>query len=184
MSRSERMRLFVAVYPDADLAQRCAAAAQSLTLPDHRPTPHEQIHLTLLFVGDVDARHLDEITESVHRSAAGLPAFTLTPQRLITLPERGPARLVALETDAPAPMLEFRSRLVRRLAHRTRARSNDRFRPHFTLARFNSPTAGVRVNEPIDLPPMSIAEVHLMASTLHPSGAVHRSLERIQFAAQ
>ena len=184
MSRSERLRLFVAVYPEAEVAERSAAALHALPLPEHRPTPHEQIHLTVLFIGDVDARHLGEITESAHRSASGLPAFTLTPQRLITLPERGPARLIALETNAPAQLLEFRSRLVRRLAHRTRARSNDRFRPHFTLARFNAPTTGVRVNEPIELPTILVSAAHLMASTLHPSGAVHRSIERIEFAAQ
>ena len=53
-------------------------------------------------------RELTAVTESVERSASGVKACTLTAGRLISLPNRGPARLVAVTTDAPPSILEIR----------------------------------------------------------------------------
>ena len=67
------MRLFCALHADPVAAQSLIAAVEALeSLPDHRLTPLPQVHMTLLFIGDVDARDLDEVKESVLRAATAV----------------------------------------------------------------------------------------------------------------
>jgi 2'-5' RNA ligase len=170
------LRLFVAAYPPVATARAALAAIGRLDLAPHRPTPLEQIHLTLCFIGDIPARDLDAVRESVERSAAGLPAFTLTPRRLITLPHRGRPRLVALETDTQPTLLELVRRLAKRLARRVREEPTDRFLPHLTLCRFTHSADPRPLDEPVDLPAFTIERIALMRSVLLPAGAEHRTV--------
>jgi 2'-5' RNA ligase len=96
---------------------------------------------------------------------------------LITLPERGPARLIAAQTDAHPTLMEMHRRLVTRLARNPRERTDERFRPHLTLCRFRSPVSRLRVNRELSLPGFPVAAVKLMRSTLEHSGAQHHQIE-------
>ncbi len=176
------MRLFVGIFPNTDVSEHALAVTRSLDLPTHRETAREQMHLTVLFIGEVESRRLDETIESVRRSGAGLPRFELVPTRLRTLPERGPSRLVALETDAPAPLLEFRSRLVRRLGKHARMKSNDRFLPHITVLRFGAPMRCEAIDVAWDGPRMiEVSSAFLIRSTLLTTGAVYERLAEVEF---
>ena len=169
------MRLFVAVYPPEHVAVTLQQAAMNLTLPPYRLVPVDQIHLTLAFIGDVDARDLPRVEESVGRSTAGLVAFDLMAIRLMTLPHRGLSRLVAAEITAPSPLMEIQRRLVMRLARSPRAKAGDRFLPHVTLVRFKA-EAKVEVDQPVQSEAFTVASVRLMRSTLLPTGAVHETM--------
>ncbi|MCL4742156.1 MAG: RNA 2',3'-cyclic phosphodiesterase [Phycisphaerales bacterium] len=175
---SERVRLFVAVYPPAETVRALRRAVNRLTLGVGRDTPAEQVHLTLLFIGDRTPGELPAIAESVERSCAGFSAFPLTPRRLITLPERGPARLIAAETDAPAPLVEIQRRLAARLARN--ARDARRFRPHLTLVRFRPGDRPARVDEPVECEPFLVDRVALTRSVLTASGAEHRQVAAVR----
>lgn len=174
------LRLFVAIYPPLEVRRAMARTIRDLDpLPDprHRVTPVEQVHMTAHFIGDTDPRHLDDVVESVRRSAAGLDAFTLTPTRLRTLPERGRPRLIALETDAPPALMEVHRRLAHRLARPGRGR--DHFMPHVTLCRFNpsaNPTAG---EWPTTIPGWDAREIVLVRSILSREGADHAVVEAV-----
>jgi 2'-5' RNA ligase len=172
------LRLFVAIYPPPALAAAMLEALAGLQLPPHRPTLAEQVHLTLQFIGDTPSRELEQTLESVRRAAGGLSAFALAPARLIHLPQRGPARLVAAQTDAPATLLELHRRLVARLARpgSVRGRKDERFRPHLTLCRFRSPTRGVALDQALTLPPFPVARIALMRSTLSAEHATHHEV--------
>jgi len=141
--------------------------------PRHRVTPIGQLHMTLHFIGETDERELGAVAESVERSASGLPSFVLMPLRLVTFPERGRPRLIALETDAPPTLLEIQRRLVHRLARSTRAKTGDRFRPHLTLCRFQASVTQAPVDEPVTIPAFRVDRVVLVRSILRPSGSEH-----------
>ena len=134
--------------------------------------PVEQIHLTLLFLGAMTPRQLEATGESIRRASAGLGPFQLGPLRLITLPPRGGARLVAAETDAPATLLEIQRRLASRLA-RAPHRDGGRFRPHLTLCRFRTPSRVAPLAEPLPVPAFGVDRIVLMRSTLTPPRARH-----------
>lgn len=170
------LRLFVGVYPPEESRRALLDSLASLSPspdPKHRVTPLNQVHMTVQFIGDTSERALDEVIESVQRSAAGVGAFSLTPQRLITLPNRGPVRLIAMETDAPPRLLEVHRRLAMRLAKSVRAKAGDRFLPHLTLCRFSGEATATRVDQPMAIPPFEIRSVVLVRSVLKPQGADH-----------
>jgi 2'-5' RNA ligase len=135
--------------------------------------PLEQVHLTVQFIGDVSGRDRDATVESVARATAGLAAFRLEPRRMISLPRRGAARLIAVETSSPPPLAELHRRLIQRFVREQRGRSGRSFLPHFTLARYPHESSPVRINEAIRLEPILIGEVRLMKSDLRSSGAKH-----------
>ncbi len=175
--------MFVAIYPPAEIAAVLCEAIGALELPPHRVTPGAQVHMTLQFVGDTRVRDVGSIVESVGCAAAGLTATTLTPQRLIALPARGPARLVAAETDAPPTVLELKRRLALRLAQGAqgaRRAPADRFLPHLTLCRFLAPTRlSPRPDVPLSIAPFGVSEVRVMRSVLRPDGARHDEVASI-----
>jgi 2'-5' RNA ligase len=172
------MRLFVAAYPPVESARALLELLRGLELPEHRLVPAEQVHMTLHFVGDTDKRQLDEVMESVERAAAGVKAFDLTPRELMCLPERGEARLVAVETDAPAGLLEIQRRLAAKLARPARDRQN--FLPHLTVCRFANGAKVWRVERrAVEMEPFAVREIRLMESVLRPGGAEHREVGRV-----
>ena len=175
------MRLFVAVHPPEEVRRACLESLELLDPrpdPRHRATPPEQVHLTLQFVGHVPEREMPEIAESVERSAAGVGGFRLTPLKLVTFPERGTARLIAVELDAPAGLMEVRRRLVKRLAREPRREDPERFRPHMTLLRFAGDARPKRVERGVALPGFDVSEIVLFRSVLRPGGAVHSEVLR------
>lgn len=182
---SPNIRLFVAIHPPLEARESCLASLRSLG-PQvdrrHRETPPAQVHITLQFIGHVPGRELPRITESVERSASGIAPFWLTPLRLITLPERGTPRLIALELDVPAPLLEIRTRLIKRLARRVREHGAGRFRPHMTLCRFAPDAHPKRLEQPVSLPRFEVDAVVLFRSVLKPRGAEHSEVARTGLA--
>ncbi len=177
MSRPRtNLRLFVAVYPPPELSAKLLAALQSHDLPEHRLVPPEQVHVTLHFIGDTPTKQLDATIESVQRATAGISAFDLTAQGLITLGPRGLARLVAAETDRPPELLEIQRRLVTRLARSPRRDATDRFRPHLTLCRLKKPKRGIELENPLDCISFVVDKVALMKSTLRSDGAQHHEI--------
>jgi 2'-5' RNA ligase len=177
------LRLFVAVYPPPERAEAMLEAARRIGerggAPAWRLTPLAQIHLTLQFIGDRREGELDETLESVRRSGAGIGGFVLTPRRMVTLPERPPTRLIAVETDAPAPLLELQRRLAARLARRARREAGDRFRPHLTVCRFRGDSASFVVDEAVEVGGFEVREIVVVASVLSAGGAEHRAIERV-----
>lgn len=180
---ASNLRLFAGIYPPSDgqgtQAEALLETLRGLTLPSHWIVPAEQLHLTVQFIGDVSSKDLDRTIESVTRSAAGLASFSLCPLRLISLPTRGLTRLIAIETDRPAQLLELQRRLVSRFARTVRPRPGDRFLPHLTLCRFSSAARLQRIERPLEMEPFEVHHLRIMRSTLTHQGAVHHELDRI-----
>jgi len=180
--RAKNLRLFIAVYPPPATARVLLEALAGMDLPPHRLVPPEQVHLTLQFIGDAPPSSLAAIIETVRRAAGGVGGFLMTPQRLITLPQRRPPRLVAVETDRHAALLELQRRLAARLSRSARRRPGDRFRPHLTLCRFDAPTVTPALDAPLDVAPFAVEAIALVQSTLRSDGAQHKTVEVVALA--
>jgi 2'-5' RNA ligase len=168
----------VAAYPPPEVAKALLDQLAALSPRDIRLSPPEQVHLTLQFIGDTDVRDLPGVRESVERAAAGLAAASVEVVGLISLPERGRARLVAAELEAHATLLELHRRLALRLARNARERSAERFLPHMTLGRFAA-GSGERIEAAVAEPRRFVVpEVVLVQSILKPRGAEHRPVAR------
>jgi 2'-5' RNA ligase len=173
-------RLFVALTPSPEASQslHAAAAAMAPRLPPHRSIPAEQLHLTLVFIGDTRAKEVRDIKESVDRSCSGLQPFTLTAERLITIPtpdDGGPPRLIAAATDAPPTLLEIQRRLAQRLTRPKKNGRRSRFLPHLTVVRYRHGETSDAINEPLAVPQPTwrVESCTLYASHLKLDGAVY-----------
>jgi len=180
MSGSAVLRLFVAAYPPREAVERLLGALSGLRVPSFVPVRPEQLHLTLLFMGETRAGRLPEVCESVDRAAAGISGFRLTARRVVTLPKGDQPRVLAVETDAPAALMELQRRLSRRLANPSR--SSGPFLPHVTLARFRHGDTAPEVDIDVEnlAPPVRVGlaafdvqEIRLVRSVQLPSGARH-----------
>lgn len=73
-------RLFFALWPDETVRQRCARMAKSISRPDDKPVRPDNLHMTLVFLGNIDA-----MTETLFIQAASViaaPVMTITFDRV------------------------------------------------------------------------------------------------------
>jgi RNA 2',3'-cyclic 3'-phosphodiesterase len=131
-STGARLRLFFAAMPDAGAREQIAAAALSLSLePGARRVPHENLHMTLAFVGDVAASQLPSMLKA--GAAQKERAFSVTFDEYDYWPKAGV--IVAAARSIPAELYRLWRQLHRELAARSRPLESERLRPHVTLAR-------------------------------------------------
>lgn len=127
-------RLFFALWPEPGL-QREAAALASRHVQARRPVPEQRLHVTLVFLGSLEAPQ-----EQRARAAAGRVAgepFELRLDRLGHWAGRGISWLAP--SRVPPPLVELQGRLQRALEQEGFEPERRRFHPHMTLARQAGP---------------------------------------------
>lgn len=180
----ERLRLFVAVDLPPDLLE---ALDESLAALRSRPevasarwtVPANQ-HVTLKFLGWVDAGTVGPIAETLATVASSHEPATITLTNLGAFPSERGARVLWAGLHDPAGLLTaLVSDLDPALVPLGFEPENRRFTPHLTLARFKPPgsVAGVLAEEPrVAEPSFEVDRVHLYRSHLHPRGARYEIL--------
>lgn len=166
------LRLFVAAYPPPEITSALLEYARSHLPRDDRLTTPSQVHLTLLFLGNVRFNDVETVCESIDRAASGRDSCELVIDAVRCLPQSGEARLLAAIGQASGNLLELQRRLASRLSTIRPKASRDTFKPHLTLARLQpgTPRFAGGVIAPIR---WGLSSVRLMRSDLQPSGAVH-----------
>ncbi len=123
------MRLFLALWPSDEVRERLAAARHAWAWPPRAAlVPPERLHLTLHFLGEVDAAAVRALSGCL----PACPAFTLRLERAVLWP-RGLAVLEASGT--PPELLSLHEALAGRLRDLGLPVEARRLRPHVTLAR-------------------------------------------------
>ncbi|SHK12366.1 2'-5' RNA ligase [Rhodothermus profundi] len=171
------MRLFIAL----DLPAAHKHQLYDLREPSWKArwvTP-EQFHLTLRFLGSVEASLLPELTHSLATIKA--PAFELAPRGLIALPSPARPRVLAAAVELHPALQALQAEIERRVVALGFAPEARPFRPHITLARLKQvPATAVRAflqqHRDFSLPPFSVQAFHLYQSHLHPDGARYEML--------
>lgn len=161
-----KQRLFFALWPEPGLQQALAAQARR-ALGERRAkrVSAENLHITLAFLGEVDAA-----TRGCAEGAAGRVAavpFTLRIDRLGYWPRKG--LLWAGPTQQPPELEALVADLGQALAADCGYRPDKRpFRAHVTLARKVPKMPGRIAIEPLEWP---VARFALVASALGTGGA-------------
>jgi 2'-5' RNA ligase len=150
----DTLRVFFALSPDADVRDRLAALARATSERVHgRAPPPENLHLTLVFVGEVPSGEVEGL-RACGRAAAGTASpFALTLDRIGAFHRQGIAWAGA--SSPPAALDQLAAELGSRLAARGFKLERRAFRAHVTLAR----QCRMRAGDPIrdgQLLPMSI----------------------------
>jgi len=169
------IRLFVGIPVTAHICHLLSSLGASI--PGARAVPEDQIHLTLRFIGEVDALTFGDIKDSLEGLDA--PSLTLSIKGTGHFPPRGQPRVLWAGVNPAGDVIILRNRINNRLSLCGIKPEQRKFHPHVTLARLkNSPPKRVAgflaVNAQLQSPPFSVDRVHLYSSTLHPKGALHR----------
>lgn len=169
------IRLFVGIALPANV--RSLLSNLGATIPGARPVPAEQIHLTLRFIGEVEAGRFLDIRERLEELES--KALTTGVRGVGHFPPRGKPRVVWAGLDSAGDIIILRNRINYLLKQGGIEPERRKFHPHVTLARLkdSSPervAAFLQTNALLQSPPFIVDQVNLYSSRLHPDGAVHR----------
>jgi 2'-5' RNA ligase len=184
MTALDTMRLFAAVFPPAEVAQRFAGAARGVArgfsanaVAWSRP---EQIHLTLAFLGGVPRAKVGEFERALDEACRRGQRHLLQACGLGCFPAPARARVLWAGLDGDLAALDGLKRaLDENLAGLGYAPDKRPFHPHLTLGRVKQWTAGDGRHLAAALPagrqtefgPCMVERVELMQSVLLPAGA-------------
>jgi RNA 2',3'-cyclic 3'-phosphodiesterase len=161
-------RLFFALWPD-DAARRRIAEDISPTLQAGKAQRPDQWHVTVVFLGDIEAHRKPAVLACAGR--AQVPAFTL---RFDAVEYWRRARVVCLTASVtPAPLAELAARLRAALQESNFPLDTRPLRPHVTLARKVNSAPARAGTQPIAWP---VDRFTLVRSVTDPAGSRYEPL--------
>jgi 2'-5' RNA ligase len=129
------MRLFAGLPIPVDLAKTLARLARAIDIPSARWLPPENIHLTLVFLGQVTEDRFPPILKELDELKPEPIEIGLT--HLDTFPRAG----ILFADVVPTPaLLSLQAEVASRMARCGFPLDQRPYHPHVTLARFRSPT--------------------------------------------
>jgi 2'-5' RNA ligase len=182
------MRLFTALeFPENVHAHLATVVEKLRPIPGLKDiatfTRPENLHVTLKFLGDVDDRHLPNLTRALHQIPA--PPMSFAIEHFLVLPGQGPARVLAgaLIGDNK-PLLTLFDHLEATVQPLGIPREPRPFKPHVTFFRIKRPTrqwTAKQLGRLIDpsllpSPTFTTTQATLFQSTLTPTGPIYTRL--------
>jgi 2'-5' RNA ligase len=192
MAESERMRLFVAVTVPEGVKRKLEETQAELrrAAPERgvRWARREQFHLTLRFLGDVEAARVEGLAEAIRGACRGFGAVHLQAERVGFFPDARYPRVVWVGVQDQAEQLPRLQAVVERATEAfTTEKKDERFTGHLTLARIK----GIRREEAEVLGQAAAGmadrrfgqwtayQIELLRSELLPEGAQHTTVATI-----
>jgi 2'-5' RNA ligase len=200
---SDTVRAFLALAPPHEWREYFAATQNCLreffvaqapqALRSIKWVTSENIHLTLLFLGEIAVENIPELAALLESAVSRTPAFDLSVSGFGCFPPHGAPRVLWLGVNAPIALRELQAKLVRELAPRravlcpaagARAFQAAGFSPHLTLARLKNldPKSARALRAMLDTFPIPsfsswhVTEVQLLRSDLTSRGAKYSLL--------
>ncbi|GEM88320.1 RNA 2',3'-cyclic phosphodiesterase [Meiothermus granaticius] len=166
------MRLFYAIFPPKAIQQALVPTQEALRhYKGWKLAPPEQLHITLLFLGEVHNEGLEHVSQVGRTVARSVPPFEVRLGGTGYFPASGSPRVwfVKAEGEGLEPLA---SGLRRALPEFERA---ERFHPHLTLARKKGPAP--RIGPQVLGLRFQAKAVCLVESRLEKSGSKYEVLE-------
>jgi 2'-5' RNA ligase len=183
-----RVRTFIALDPGKAIRDRIVALQETLarTAAEVKWVEPDNLHVTLLFLGEVDMLDVPPLCQAVADAAQNQPAFAMTVETVGCFPNarrprilwvgvgEGTQEVVALH-DALEPPL---------LALGCYRREERQYTPHITLGRVKSDRPTDKLTTALSRHAdwqggeTTVREVHVMGSELTPQGPVYTVLSR------
>jgi len=186
---SGTVRLFVAVRLPSALRAGIVEATRELrdTLDGVRWVPEEQLHLTLRFLGDVEAARVDGVAEALRRGVGDRAPFALELSGAGRFPSRGEPRVLWLGVTRPPALRAVHAAVEQSLATVGLEGDGRPFRPHVTLGRVRrgrrlSPSLSGVLDRVSFAAACPIKSFSLMRSSLSPAGAKHEVVAVVPLA--
>ena len=188
-----RLRTFIAVDPGPAIRDRLVALQQTLARAgsDVKWVERENLHVTLLFLGEVTDTDVPAVCDVVAEQTAKLTGFTLSVENAGCFPHARRPRIVwaglgqgaqevcSLHEALESPLLELG-------CYR---REERKYTPHITLGRVRSErstdslAAALARHAAWNAGDVAVREVHVLSSELTPQGPIYTVLSRAKLGA-
>ena len=190
----QNIRTFVAVETSQAVRRRAEELGRALAAApaDVKWVKWDNLHLTLKFLGDVDAREVHHVCEAVRRVAEEAAPFALEMRGAGAFPNAGRPRTIWLGAGAGHEPLEaLQEKLESALEALGFRREARRFQVHLTIGRVRRGPRGIAelgklIAEQADFPAgrMRVAELVTFSSVLGPSGPTYEALSRAKLSGE
>lgn len=172
-NKSERSRLFFALWPDADLAgQIHKAISKPLAHCDGKRVPLNNYHITLVFYGSADAEQRACLEQAADKLAG--QSFQIELSQLGYWPK--PRVIWLAPTELPGALHQLQSDLSQVLVDNCGYQAETRhYHPHLTLTRKSRQGPETRQIEAIEWP---VKQFALVQSITRPEGAEYKVLKQ------
>lgn len=173
------MRLFVAADLDDAAREACAGVAQRLRAKGFpgKWVPPENYHLTVAFLGSVDAERAGDIRDAVQRVATRIEPLEVPLDAVGAFPSERRARVAWVGSSAHLPAFGTLCGVVRSELAALGFTFDRHADAHVTLARSDGRAALPSVAAP-RIAPLRIGALTLYRSITAPSGARYEPRER------
>jgi RNA 2',3'-cyclic 3'-phosphodiesterase len=175
-----RIRTFLAIELEPEVRERLIGLQEKLaqSIPDVKWVEPENLHLTLLFLGNVDERELPAVCRAAQDAVSELPAFALTIESASCFPNaRRPRVLWAGIGSGVQEVVAVHDALETALLELGCYRREERqYTPHITLGRVKSEHPSDRLGQALQKylawkgGESRVDEVHVMSSQPSPHG--------------
>jgi len=187
-----RIRTFVAVQISAETRRRAGNLIERLRAAgaDVKWVAPENLHLTLKFLGDVDAQEIPDVCRAIQTALADRAPFEFEVRGAGAFPKPDRPRTVWLGvTEGQDDLIAMNDRLEKPLAKLGFRRENRAFTPHLTIGRVRGGGPNVAAlaeligkNADFDARRTEVSEAVVFASHLDRSGPTYEPLARAQLA--
>jgi 2'-5' RNA ligase len=191
VSEAESIRVFCAVELPEEIRAAVTAHAARLRrdYPDARASwaRPEGLHITLKFIGEVEAARVESLSHAARAAAEGFKPFRLSIEESGTFPPRGTARVLWLGVrDESGQLSQLQRRLERECDSAGFPSEPRAFKPHLTLARLRTPKDAFALSEAhrsATFGPyhFQVSELLVIRSELGPGGSRYTPLSRHTF---
>jgi 2'-5' RNA ligase len=183
------IRAFIAIDLSADIQRRLDEVAQNyktqLTNIPIRWVAAKNIHLTLIFLGDVSLSNLDILTDMIQAEISGHRQFDISVGGSGTFPSIRQPRIIWIGVEAPPELTAIQNGIEAITGRLGYVRDERPFSPHLTLGRvarnatsqdIKAISKALETNKVGFLGATCVEKVHLYRSDLQPTGAVYTQI--------
>ena len=175
------MRTFVCIEIPASIRQRIDLLQEELRSIKAQVswTKPGNIHLTLKFLGDVEASRIDRVHNAVARAVKGIGPFDIVVEGAGCFPSpRNPRVLWIGLSWIPEALKQLFARIDDELAREGFPKEKRKFSPHLTIGRIREPGSGKGVAQALiergfAAETFEATEVIVMRSDLKPTGSIY-----------
>jgi 2'-5' RNA ligase len=191
--QNRQIRSFIAIELPSDIRSKLDELQKELKqnkLQQIKWTNPSGIHLTLKFLGNIDAGDIDKITGAIRESCRGYKKFTLELAELGVFPNYKRPRVIWLGVGGQMDiLLKLQRQIDDKLELIGFPREKRPFSPHITLGRVRDSITsneqeqygGVIQNKKYnERHIISVSSVNLMRSQLQPTGAIYSEISSIK----
>jgi len=184
----EKVRAFIAVDVEGELASRLGRLAESLksTGAQVKVVEEENFHITLRFLGNVPIDMIDEIEKIMKKAVEDVEPHKIKLKGVGAFPNEARPRVIWVGVEGDELLATIAQRLERELRRLGFKPETKGFTAHITLARVKGPRGRERLTEwiekmrDVELGELEVKSIRLKKSTLTPRGPIYETMREVE----